>query len=706
MAVLNKIRQRSVFLIVIIALALFSFVLADVIRNGGMSSQKSQNTIATVNGEDVSREEFARQVDAMQRNMGSNATTTQVVNRIWDQKLREVIFAEQLEDLGIRAEEAQIKQLLKVQMANNPNFINENGVFDENKLREYVANLKATSPQAYQQWVAYESSLGQGVRENIYMAMLNAGVGATETEGEHAYRMQNDNVDLKFVQVPFSSISDDEVEVSKDDIKEYIKAHATSFKAEKARDIQYVAFEESASAEDKEEAKAGLAELLNDREEFNAVTKSNDVIAGFSSTSDIADFVNENSDLPYREGFVFKNQLPKEFADQIFNLSEGSTFGPYEDQGYWKITKMIETKQIPDSVKASHILVAYKGGQYASGAVRTKDEAKALADSIAGVVRKDNSKFATLASEYSADTSNKENAGDLGFFSPGMMIPSFENFVFENNKGDVGVVETDLGYHVVSIQEQTDREKAVKLATIAREIASSEKSRNNLFNEVTKFEIAAGKGSFSDEAKAKSYKVRTVKDIKELEENIPGIGSQRRVVQWAFEEDAEVGDVKRFEIPSGYIVAQLTAKKKEGLMSVEDASATVIPVLTKEKKAELIKEKIKGTTLQDVASSQGQSVQSADAVNLGSPVLAGAGSEPAIVGAVFGMEVGSVSKPLTGEKGVYVVEVVAKNEAPAMDTYRGFAEREMMKRRGAATSRAYEALKSKAEIEDNRAKFY
>ena len=75
MAVLNKIRQRSVFLIVIIALALFSFVLADVIRNGGMVSQKSQNTIATINGEDIESEQFARQVEAYQRNMGPNATT-------------------------------------------------------------------------------------------------------------------------------------------------------------------------------------------------------------------------------------------------------------------------------------------------------------------------------------------------------------------------------------------------------------------------------------------------------------------------------------------------------------------------------------------------------------------------------------------------------------------------------------------------------
>ncbi|MFD1094166.1 peptidylprolyl isomerase [Salegentibacter chungangensis] len=705
MAVLNKIRQRSVFLIVIIALALFAFVLADVIRNGGLTSQKSQNVIATVNGEEIEREEFARQVESLQRNMGPNASTTQVVNRVWDQKLREVIIKEQLEELGVRAEEAHIKQVLRSQMANNPNFTNEAGMFDENKLKEYIASLKANSPQAYQQWVSYENSLEETARQNIYMNMVSAGVGATLKEGEQAYRMQNDNIDLKFVQIPYSSVADSQAEISKDEIRAYVKEHPAKFETEEARNIQYVYFEETASTKDKEESKTAITSMKDNRIEYNAATSSNDTLPGFDATEDIEEFVNTNSDIPYDNRFVFKNQLPKKFADDIFSLQEGETFGPYEDNGYWKLTKMVETKQIPDSVKASHILVSYKGNQF-PGLTRTKEEAKALADSLVGVVKAGNTDFAELATEFSADPSNQENGGDLGWIQPGMMIPDFEDFVFESNEGEVGVVETDLGFHVVSVEEQTDREKAVKVATIAREIEASERTRNNLFNEVTKFEIASGKEGFNEKAKASGYDVRTVKDIKALDENIPGVGAQRRVVQWAFEEDAKVGDIKRFETPNGYIVAQLTAKKDAGLMSAEDASSVVIPILTKQKKAEIIKEKISGNSLEEIAQNNNTSVKTADAVNLNSPTLAGAGSEPEVVGAVFGLEKGQMSKPVAGEKGVYVVEVVNKNEAPAMETYKGFADQETMRRRRAAAARAYQALKSKAEIEDNRAKFY
>ncbi|MCM8571051.1 peptidylprolyl isomerase [Gramella jeungdoensis] len=706
MAVLNKIRQRSVFLIIIIALALFSFVLADVIRNGGLSSQNSQNVIATVNGEEIGREEFARDVEAFERNMGRNISTTQAVNRVWDQKLREVILTEEIEKLGIRAGDAQVTNLVRSQMAGNPNFTNEAGMFDENRLREYVANLRETSPQAYEQWQNFTSNLAKTAKLNSYYNMVSAGVGATLIEGEQAYRMKNDNINMKFVQLPYSSIPDSEVQVSKSEIKNYIEEHPARFETEASRNIQYVIFNETASADDKTEAKESLTGLRKQRVEYNSAIGANDTLPGFDTTDDYAEFVSNNSDLPYENRFKFRNDFTGENAETIFNLEEGETFGPYEENGYWKLSKVVETKNIPDSVKASHILVTYQGSQLGAGVSRSKEEAQELADSIAGVVRNDKAKFAELASEYSADTSNKEQGGDLGYFTPGMMIPEFENYVFENETGDVGVVETPLGYHVISIDDQTEAARAVKVATIAREIEASETTMNQLFNEVTKFEISATESDFADVAKENNYEVKTVRDVKALDENIPGAGAQRRVIQWAFEDEAKVGDVRRFDTNSGYIVAQLTSKKDKGLMSVEEASSIVTPILTKEKKAQLIKDRLKGNTLQEIANNHGESVQTADAVNLNSPTLAGAGEEPEVVGAVFAMEPGEISEPIAGEKGVYVVELVSKFEAPAMDSYRAFAQQESMARRAEASMRVFEALKKKAEIEDNRARFY
>ncbi len=708
MAVLNKIRQRSVFLIVIIALALFSFVLADVIRNGGLSSQKSQNVIATVNGEEISREDFARQVDAYQQNMGPNATTSQVVNQVWDLKLREVVLQEEFEKLGINVGEAQVRQLLRLQLAQNPNFVNEVGMFDENKLQEYVANLKATSPQAYNQWVAYENSIAENAKENIYYNMVRAGIGATLLEGEQAYRMENDNIDLKFVQLPYASIPDSEVSVSKDEIKDYVKKHSERFQVEKTRDIQFVFFPEEASKDDDAEAKTVVASVLKSRIEFNAASNKNDTLPSFKEASDVEAFVNQNSDIQYQDRILFKSDLKGSFADQIFNLNEGETYGPYKEGGYWKVTKMVEAVQIADSAKASHIMISWKGLPTAAETLRTKEEAKALADSIEGVLRKDKSNFEALAQEFSADAASKAKGGDLGFFRPGSMIKNFNDYVFNNNKGEIGVVETDFGYHVISIEDKTAEERGVKLATIAREIEPSEKSLNNLYTKVTKFEIAAKEKDkdFAEVAKTENYEVKTVKGMKVLDENIPGVGAQRRIVQWSFEDDVKAGDIKRFEVPGGYVVAQVTAVKKKGVMSAEEASATVTPILMKEKKAKLLKEKAKGASLAEIAKNNGVSIQTASAINLNNPTLAGAGNEPAVVGAAFSLKPGSVSKPISGEKGVYVVEMVALNAAPKMDSYKSFAMREASQRRQAVVSRVFQALKENAEIEDNRARFY
>lgn len=706
MAVLNKIRERSVFLIIIIALALFSFVLADVIRTGGASSQKAQSSIASVNGHEIDREGFAAQVEAYQRNLGPQAGTTMAVNLVWDMSLRGVLLQEQLDELGVRVEKSQIRNVLAQELGNNPNFTNEAGMFDEARLREYVATLRATSPVAYEQWIDFENSLGETAREDIYFDLIRAGVSATIAEGEIAYRKNADKVDLSFVQIPYSSISSEQVEVSKEEIESYIKEHPGRFQTEATRDIQYVHFPEEASQQDDQEVQNMVAALLEARVEYNPVTQQSDTLAGFANVEDVDLFINENSDQPYSERFYFKNQLPTEHADELFNLEVGQTYGPYKQNNSWMLSRMMEVGQMADSAQARHILITYTGTQAAQGIERTKQEAEALADSIVGVVRADREQFENLAAQLSADQSNKDNGGELGWFTPGTMVPAFNDFVFNNDEGAVGVVESQFGYHVIDIQEQTDKEKAVKIASVIRAVEPSSESRSNLFAEVSRFEIAAREGNFADVAKDNNESLRPVKGIGILEERIPGLGAQRSVVQWAFEKDVKAGDIRRFEINDGYVIAQVTAVNPEGLQSVESASATVTPIIENQKKAEIINNRINGSSLSEIAASESVSVQNASSVSRQSTTLPGAGNEPLVVGAAFAMEIGQVSEPITGKNGVYVIEVKDKRSGEDLESYGTYAIRETVRRRGDIQQGVIEALKGTAKIEDNRADFY
>ncbi|WP_109302520.1 peptidylprolyl isomerase [Aquimarina sp. AU474] len=706
MAVLNKIRQRSVFLIVIIALALFSFVLADLIRNGGAISQKAENTIATINGKDIDRTDFARKVEAASRSFGTGGSSIQAVNYVWDQQIRETVFEEQFEELGIKVGKDQVNELLGESLANNPTFQNEAGVFDKAKMQEYVANVKATSPQAYQQWLDYEASISKGAREETYLNMVKAGVGSTLKEGELAYKMENDNVDIKYVQLPFSSIQDADVNVTDAEIQEYVNKNVEKYKAEASRSIKYVIFKEEASQEDENEIKKDVAALLNDKVEFNQNTKTTDSIAGFTSVENVEEFINQNSVLKYDDTFKYKKQLPATVADTLYNLAVGQVFGPYKDGEYMKISRIVAQKQMPDSVKASHILVAWEGLRTAGDLKRTKEEAKTLADSIAAAVKGNNDTFTVLAAKYSADNSNKDKGGDLGYFVPGAMVPAFNEYCFENKTGDQGIVETQFGYHIIRLDDQKNEQKTVKVATVAQKIEPSEKTINTIFTETTKFQISARDKDFEEVSKENEMTVRPVNKIKELDENIPGLGAKRTIVQWAFNEESKVGDVKRFEIPEGYAVVQLTAKADEGTMIVADASLTVKPILIKEKKAEMLRSKITGSDLQAIASAQGQTVKTASALNMKTPTISGAGTEPKVVGTAFAKEIGGVSSPIVGNNGVYVIEVTKKTPASGLDTYISYASQASKSQVGLVNTKVFEALKEAAEIEDKRSKFY
>lgn len=705
MAILNKIRQRSLFLIVIIALALFSFVLGGLIKNGSALSAKSQNTVGTVNGKDITRTDFLEKVEIAQKQAGPSATNTQVMNRIWDQEVRKAVMETQFEALGISVEKDQMKDLLKTALATTPQFQNEAGLFDENKLNEYIINLKETSPERYQDWINYEESLADNALQQEYFNLVKAGLTGTLEEGKLEHQLEGNKVDVKFVQVSYASIPDSTVAVSKSDIKSYVEKHKKQYHVEASRDINYVEFKETPTVEDENQIKLALTDLLKDKEVYNETTKANETVTGFLNTDDNEDFINSNSDIKFDDRFVFKSVLPTAIADSIFNLNVGEVYGPYKDNGYFKVSKMIAVKQIPDSAKVRHILIPFVGARGAAPEVtQTEAEAKQTADSIMAVVKADKSKFPELVKEFSSDKGSVDKGGRYDWHPYNSMVPEFNDFEFEGKVGDIGVVKTMFGFHVIEIEGQKDKQKAVQVGTIARKIEPSQATIDKVFRDASSFEIALEKKDFQELATENKYTIRPVNGIKVLDENIPGIGNQRPIVRWAFDEETEVGTTKRFDIPSGYVIAQLAAKHKEGLMPVEEATVTVMPAIRKEKKAKLIRDRVTATALEDLAAAENTTVRTASAINMKNPTISGAGKEPLVVGAAFGLKEGQTSKLIDGNNGVYMIQVTKITPAVELDNYQSFANQVEKQKINVVTSKLYNALKEAADIEDNRVK--
>ena len=714
MAVLNKIRQRSLFLIIVIALALFSFVLADLFRNSGALTSKSQNVIATINGNDISREDFLRKVEVAQRQLGPSASSTQSMNRVWDIEVRRVVLETQFDELGLEVENEQMKDLIKTRYGQDPTFLNEDGVFDEGKLNEFLANLKANAESdanslaLYNQWLETEGNLAISAKEQAYYNMVKAGVSATVAEGKMEHDLENNKVDLKFVQIPYSTIADSTITVSKTEISDYIKKHPKDFEVEATRNINYIQFKEEATLEDENAIKEELNNLLIGKVEYNEITKNNDTIAGFSNVDDNESFVNviAGSDIKFDDRYLFKKDIPVTYADSVFNLNKNGIYGPYKDAGYFKLTKMVDVKQLPDSVKARHILIPYVGAASAdpSKVTQTEAEAKVTADSLTTVLKGNRSKFPEFVKDFTSDQGSIEKEGRYDWFAYNAMVPEFRDFTFEGKTGDLGVVKTAYGFHIIEIEGQKEMQRVIKLATIARKIQPSEKTIDNVFTDTSKFEIAIENTDFQEVAKEKNYVVRPVNGIKLLQENIPGVGNQRSIVKWAFEEERNVGDTERFNLPGGgYSVIQLSAISKKGLMDVENASATVVPLVRKQKKAEQIIKNVTASTVQDVATNQKQSVRTALAVNMKNPTLSGAGREPKVVGTAFGLQEGQTSGLIEGNNGVFMLEVTKVTPAIELDNYQAMANQITSRRVNSVNASLFNALKSAADIEDNRA---
>jgi peptidyl-prolyl cis-trans isomerase D len=697
MAILEKIRQRSLVLILVIGLALFAFVISDLFRSQGFGSSKS--IVGEVNGTDIKIDEFRADVDQLSRQYGPNVSNTQVVNQVWNQRVQQALYAEQFEELGLHVEKDQIINVVKSnpQFASNPQFLNEAGLFDEDKFIEYLADLKATNPAAFSIWQQQEKRLIEMAQQQMYFNLIKAGITSNFKEGKESYKMENDKVDIKYVQVPYNSIPDSTVTVSKKEIQSYINEHKSEFEEEASRNINYVLFEEKPSAKDEDAIVNKITALLEDQ------VVEGDTVPGLKTTGKIELFVNRYSDVRYDSTYVSKKRLPALFADSLFKLNVGEVYGPYKDAEAYKISRMV-AKKPNGSVKASHILIAYKGATRANPEVsRTKEEAKAKAEELLAKAKLDPDTFTTLARDNS-DGPSAPQGGDLGYLEQGATVQPFNDFIFGNDVETIGLVETDFGFHVIRID---DKEDQVLLATIVMELEPSEETTNQLFSDATKFEIAVAEKDFQETAKESDYVVRPVNKIKVLDENLPGIGNQRPIIKWAFDEETKVGNIKRFNIPNGYVIAQLTKKTEKGLITPEEASARVLPKLRKQKKAAIIKEKNSGvTTLDAFAKANNRQVNSATTLTMKSPTIAGAGREPKVVGASFALDQGKTSGLIEGESGVFMVEVTKKDPSIELDNYGTYANTLKNGYRGSVNSKVFTALKEAAEIEDKRSDFY
>jgi parvulin-like peptidyl-prolyl isomerase len=493
--------------------------------------------------------------------------------------------------------------------------------------------------------------------------------------------------------VKYSTIADSLVKLTDDDYKEYYEKNKKSYDREALRDIDYVVFEIKPSAADSKEAEDYVKDMVNE----------------FTVTPNVAAFVNANSDNRYDSTWLGQKDVPVAIESLMFNNEKGFVYGPYFDNGSYKLVRLADVAMRPDSLKATHILISYKGTAR-SQQTRTKEAAQRLADSLLGQVKRSASKFTELAQAFSDDPSAKQNKGDLGWFKDGQMVPQFNQFVLSNAVGTIGVVETSFGYHVIEVTGKKEPVKKVRLATITRLVTPSTQTAQDIFAQASRFATSSSsRAEFDKSIEKEGVTKKVAPNLKSSTNKIAGIENPRQIIRWAFSKETEVGDVSTiFDLDNMYVLAVLTKSSDKGIAPWQDVKDVIRTQVMNVKKGEMLVDQMKAyATDMNAMASQFKTTAQDINVSFDSRVLQGFGQESKVIGEIFALSNGQEAGPIAGTGAAYHIQLKDIVLAADRDTYDQIAGEKATAISQAVTNNAVvKAIEKATEVVDNRILFY
>jgi peptidyl-prolyl cis-trans isomerase D len=707
MATLQTIRTRAGLLIaIVIGISLAAFILGDLLQSGTSIFQRNQLEIGEINGESIQYPDFQKQVEELgeiykqntQQSQLDENSWVQVREQTWQNTVQKIVMSDVYKKLGIDVTSDELFDML--QGANlhpiiQQLFRNQNtGQVDRGAVVNFLKQLETSvAPEQKAYWLYLENQIVEERTQSKYANMVGKGLFVTTTEAQASLAKSNSQINFDYIALNHNTVSDSSVTVTEKDFKDYYNARKNEFKQEKIRDIEYITFTVKPSAADYKDAEKWITEIKDD----------------FANAGNNVQFVNSNSDVNYDGTWYKKESLPENLGTWIFdeNAVLNDVFGPYFENETYTLAKLDSLAMMPDSVKARHILLK----------PNTQEELvkmQLLADSLKTVIEKGGD-FASLAMQYSTDQGSAVSGGDLGWFGRGQMVKPFEEAAFSNAKNEVRVVPSQFGIHIVQTTDRGKPTLQARVALLSRNVQPSTRTYQDTYAQASKFASTNTTAEKFNAALAEEKLTKRVASVRENDRDIIGLENARILVRAAYE--GKTGNILTtsqgspiFELGNNFVISVLTKTTEEGISTFEEAKTRVELAVTKDKKAEYLSKKaaaaIEGKTdLQSVASQLNTSVRNATNINFNSFSIPGLGAEPAVVGTVASLDINTISKPVSGNNGVYIVQVTSVNQNPAqgVESEQARLTQSMSYR---ASSQAVEAQRKKAEIVDKRSKFY
>lgn len=655
-------------MVIALTITMASFVLTDLFSNTSLLSGQDR-TIAEIDGSEITYEDFQARVNELSAvftlNTGRNPQgdeTDQIRNQAWQSLLVDMAYKPQYRAIGFNISNEEIVDMVQgdnthphvVQMLGNP----QTGQFEKSFVQNFLREMAAAPGPQQEAWVRFESTLAPTRMMMMLDNLMDRTNYVTKAEARVEHQAQNSNVTVEYVYVPYLSMTDSLVEVSQDEMEDYMEENAKEYEREESRDVAYVAFAIQPSAEDSLAVRESMTEA----------------VAGLQVATNDSAFASQNTDGQFPFMTYRVNSMPEVLFDGDQPIAPGSVAGPITLGDRMVAYKMSRIEEGAENyVKARHILI-----QWEDESDEAKKAAKTKAEDVLRKARS-GSDFAVLAAENSDDASNAQRGGDLGWFGEnGNFVQEFKDAAFGHSGTGLipRLVETQFGYHIIKIDEPKTNTQ-YKVAIIEKEFTVSNQSLEDAYRNASEFQAAVADtddaASFEAKATEMGFDVRKQNRVTSTAQRVGGLVNARSLVLWLYNTASE-GDISEIlEIDDQYVVAMMTGMQEKGTARLADVENEVAMKVRNQKKAEMIQEKLAaldGKTFEEMVEGYGKGATTQEATfTLSSNSISGIGIAPQAVGVAFAMTEGEVTKAFDTQNGVVVMKLISKNAAQETDDY-------------------------------------
>ena len=665
MALIGKIRNNFWFVLLVLGLALAAFVIMDMVNAGNQGGIGPKRIIGEVAGSEIDYQEFQKTEQAL---FSGNKDSYVGKTGTWNYLIEKGIVDKQAEALGVSVSADELADLqfgtnlspVIQQIYRNP----QTGQIDMQNLlgvKQALESGDELNPTFRMSWEYIRKQIIKTAKQDKINALVSKSIYTPNFLAENVGMRTSQKASFDYVKIPFDFIDDGDVEVTDEAISAYINDNAFKYtNDEETRVLEYAIFEVLATSSDSTDISEYLANLA---ETFR--TKDNSTLDSLFTIN------NEGFYNPY---YTNLENITGDLKDGVVDMEVGEVYGPYLDNGGYFIAKLTGKKVVPDSIELRHILRKATPGNPVQIA-----NARSYIDSLRNLIESGKNSFTDLVLANSEDANTSSIDGDLGTLAQGTSLPSINESCFVNSKdGGLYTIETTNGIHLFNVTKRIfdSKEPKYKLALIRSAIVPSEQTQNIVFDQADA--IISNYSTLDEIKKAvegmENVKIEKSSPLKINDYVLGNLGSgesSRDAIKWAFENDTEIGtvsaDIFDYSDPinyydNKYVIVGLSKINDAGKMSVSDFLDSDKILVANKLKGDKIAAQITGTDLASIASSYNSSVETSSNVAFTASSVTGLGNEPEVLSTVFAQAEGSVSQPIIGNNGVYIVKTNSKVE--------------------------------------------